>query len=360
MSSPSRKPLRSLLRSQRGVVMMEFLIALLPVMIMFLGMAQFSMAAVAKLLVRHSAVVGARAAVVVLEESVDVLGTPEELYDGAPAGDLQLDEDDSGGDPAETQGAELQQAGSQANNSGPLQDQIQGLMEIVDRGHSRIAQIRTAAYFPLLAISPDLLSDGFGFLFGSDALSSERQTVRDAIGDTGILRIVGAFLYNLGAVAVTFPSAPGSDETKEGPYAHGDEVTVRVTYMMRCNVPIASLLLCDSGLALLVGTALIDPGLWWELRNLPPAEEIRAQNLPAQIADVQDALDRYDRRQERIDGFNEHSDELDQAESPIIQTLLMLRPGARYMLIQAEATLPVQSARYYPRAEASEGGGGES
>jgi len=355
---PSRTGSRTARHPEGGVVMMEFLIALLPVMILFLGMAQFSMAAVAKLLVRHSAVVGARAAVVVLEESVDVPGAPEEVYDGAPAGDLQLD--DSGGDPAETQSEAIQQAGNQVNNTTALQDQIQGLMEIVDRGHSRIAQIRTASYFPLLAISPDLLSDGFSLLFGSDALSSERQTVRGAIGDTGISRIVGAFLYNLGAVAVTFPTAPGSDETREQPYGHGDEVTVRVTYMMRCNVPIASLLLCDSGLALLAGTAFIDPGLWWELRNLPPTEEIRAQNLPAHIADVQDALDRYERRQERIDGFNEHSDELDQAESTIVQTLLLLRPGARYMLIQAEATLPVQSARYYPRAEASEGGEGES
>ena len=356
--SSRRKPRSPLLRAQSGVVMMEFLIALLPVMIAFLGMAQFSMAAVAKLLVRHSAVVGARAAVVVLEESVDVPGTPEELYDGAPAGDLQLD--DSGDDPAEENGAALAQAGNQVNNSSPLQDQIQGLMEIVDRGHSRIAQIRTAAYFPLLAISPDLLSDGFGFLFGSDALSSERQTVEGAIGETGILRLAGAFLYNLGAVAVTFPTGPGADETKEGPYAHGDEVTVRVTYMMRCNVPIASLLLCDSGLALLVGTAFIDPGLWWELRNLRDTEAVREQNLPEFIGRVQSALERYERRQERIDSWGEHQEELDQAESPVVQTLLMLRPGARYMLIQAEATLPVQSARYYPRAEASEGNGGES
>jgi hypothetical protein len=130
--------------------------------------------------------------------------------------------------------------------------------------------------------------------------------------------------------------------------------------MMRCNVPIASLLLCDSGLALLAGTAFLDPGLWWEMRHLRDTEAVREQNLPDFIARVESTLERYERRQDRIDGFND-VEELDQAESTIIQTLLLLRPGARYMLIQAEATLPVQSARYYPRAEASEGGGeGES
>jgi hypothetical protein len=39
--------------------MMEFLVACFPVMLAFMGMCQFSFAAVAKLLVRHSAVVGA-------------------------------------------------------------------------------------------------------------------------------------------------------------------------------------------------------------------------------------------------------------------------------------------------------------
>ena len=339
--------------------MMEFLIALMPVMLMFLGMVQFSFAGVTKLLVRHSAVVGARAAVVVLEESADVPGGPDgdELYGGTAAGDLQLD--DSGEDPAATNADGLRNAGQGVNNGGPLQEQINSLMEIVDRGASRIAQIRTAAYFPLLAISPDLLSDGLGFLFGADNFSSERQTVRDAIGETGISRIVGAFLYNLGAVAVTFPASPGADEWREQPYGHGDEVTVRVTYMMRCNVPIASLLFCDSGLSLLVGTPLIDPGLWWELRQFgrTPRNE---QDVAEIIASVEDAIDRYERRQNRIDTFGEHSETLDQAESPLVQTLLLLRPGARYMLIEAEATLPVQSARYYPRAEASEGGAGES
>jgi hypothetical protein len=338
--------------------MMEFLIALFPVMVAFLGMAQFSFAAVAKLLVRHSAVLGARAAVVVLEESVDVPGAPDDIYGGEPAGELQNGEGE-GEDPAESNEQGLRNAGQGVNNQGPLQEQINGLMEIVDRSATRIAQIRTAAYFPLLAISPDAVSDGLGFLVGGDAFSSEQQSLRDAIGNTGISRIVGAFLYNLGAVAVTFPTSPGSEDTREEPYAHGDEVTVRVTYLMRCNVPLASLLLCDSGLALLAGTAFLDPALYWELRNLGPTRDVREQDLPAILANIQSGLDRYELRQGRIDDFAERTETLDQAESPVVQTLLLVRPGARYMVISAEATLPVQSARYYPRAESS-GGEGES
>ena len=356
-SGPTRGTLGSLLRQQRGVVMMEFLIALLPVMIAFLGMAQFSFAAVSKLLVRHSAVVGARAAVVVLEESVDVPGTPDDIYDGAPAGDLQLDDSDE--DPAGANGQGLQGAGEGVNNQGPLQEQIHSLMEIVDRGSSRIAQIRTAAYFPLLALSPDALADGLGFLVGEGAFESEHKSLRGAIGNTGISRIVGAFLYNLGAVAVTFPTSPGSEEWREEPYAHGDEVTVRVTYLMRCNVPLVSLLLCDSGLALLAGTAFVDPALYWEMRNFGPNRPTRPEDVPQFLEDVQRAIDHYQLRQDRIDDFQDRTDTLDQAESPVVQTMLLLRPGARYMVIEAEATLPVQSARYYPRAE-STGGEGES
>jgi hypothetical protein len=344
-------PIGSPRHRQSGVVMMEFLIALFPVLIAFLGMAQFSFAAVTKLLVRHSAVVGARAAVVVLEESVDVRGTPPNLYGESPAGDLQLD--DSG----EPDLDGLRNAAGGVDAAGSLQEQIQSLMELADRGQSRIAQIRTAAYFPLLAISPDALDDGIGFLVGDGASGSERRSLRGAIGNTGISRIVGAFLYNLGAVAVTFPAAPGGDELRDEPYAHGDEVTVRVTYLMRCNVPIASLLLCDSGLALWAGSAWLDPALYWQFSRLGISRPQRQADVPDYVARAESALERLDRRQARIDAFDEHQDALDHAESPLVQLLLLLRPGARYMVIGAEATLPVQSARYYRRADGSGDGG---
>ncbi len=334
--------------TQSGVVMMEFLIALMPVMLGFLGMCQFSLGAVGKLLVRHAAVVGARAAVVVIEESADVPGTPENVYEGLPAGELELDEEND--DVAHDAGG-LSSATNSAGSS--LQDSLESMLQVLDRSRSRISQIRTAAYFPLLAISPDAISDGLGVFVGND-----QQNVRDAFGDTGPLRLVGAFLYNLGAVAVTFPTSPGSEEFRTEPYAHGDEVTVRVTYMFKCNVPFASLLLCDSGLALFSGISILDPATLWRMRHLTQAPPSRIDQLDAWQRRVTGALDSLERRQDRVDAFGDRGEALDQVESPIIQSLLLLRPGARYMLIEAEATLPVQSAQYYPRTAA--GGEGES
>jgi hypothetical protein len=306
---------------------------------------------VAKLLVRHSAVVGARAAVVVIEESAAVPGAPENVYAGLGAGELELEEL---GDIATDTGA-LNEAA--ASSGGTLQDSLQSMLEVLDRTHSRVSQIRTAAYFPLLALSPDLIDDGLGLLFGPDALSTERRTVRGAIGDTGPSRLIGAFLYNLGAVAVTFPTAPGSEEWRTDPYAHEDEVTVRVTYMFKCNVPLASLLLCDSGLALFTGVTILDPAALWRLQRLPPPPE-NPGDLPDWAARVDAAADSIAYRHERVSNFGDHQDTLDQVESPLVQMLLLLRPGARYMLIESEATLPVQSARYYPRGDGSGTSGG--
>jgi hypothetical protein len=171
------------LRDARGVVMMEFLIALFPVMLAFLGTAQFAFATVGKLLVRHAAVVGARAAVVVIEESIDVPGTPPDLYAGLPAGELELGEERD--DPAETNESGLRSATSNASDSNSATSVMQSLMNTLDRGHSRMAQIRTAAYLPLMAASPNAIAEGLGFIVGAVDGEGHRDTLESAIGGAG-------------------------------------------------------------------------------------------------------------------------------------------------------------------------------
>jgi uncharacterized membrane protein YgcG len=60
-----KKKLANLHSNKKGAVLVEFLIALMPLMITFSCFVQLSQMATAKLVVKHSAIVGARAAAVI-------------------------------------------------------------------------------------------------------------------------------------------------------------------------------------------------------------------------------------------------------------------------------------------------------
>lgn len=235
---------------------------------------------------------------------------------------------------------------------------LQSALSVLNRGESRIKQIRTAAYMPLLAVSPNSADDGLQFFQGRGAdvtrLWAKSDTLSSAIGGTGADRIVGAFLYNLGAVAVTFPTAPGSDQFMQGGYDPGEPVTVRVSYLFRCKVPLVSLLLCDSGWSLYSGEALADPAVWWEARKLGAKVPRSFSEIDGFLQEVAALESKVAQRQQRIDTFTGHEDEFKQVESRLIQQIILLRPAARYMVIRAEATLPLQSANYYPRGTEGE------
>jgi Flp pilus assembly protein TadG len=59
---------RALANDARGVVMLEFLVAFVPVLLLFLGAVQLALLSVAELVVRHAAIAGARSAAVVLDD----------------------------------------------------------------------------------------------------------------------------------------------------------------------------------------------------------------------------------------------------------------------------------------------------
>lgn len=172
----------------RGVVYVEVLIALLPLLLTFLGICQLSLLYGAKMIVQHAATRGARAAMVVLEDAPG-------HYDHVERGDLTAGSGDA--------------------------DQGAG---------ARSAAIRAAAYHPLAVLAPSLHSLG-------------GRTLQTEIAEGALDRILeGRFFYNLGGAAITV-HAPGSDEALTS-VDKRDPVTVRVAYLMPCGVPLVSSLMC--------------------------------------------------------------------------------------------------------------------
>lgn len=60
-----RRGLKELHQDKRGAVLVEFLVALMPLMITFFGSLQLMQVATARVVVKHGAIVGARAAAVI-------------------------------------------------------------------------------------------------------------------------------------------------------------------------------------------------------------------------------------------------------------------------------------------------------
>jgi len=336
---------KRLFGNTQGVVMMEFLVALIPVMVAFLALVQFAFAASAKLVVRHAAAMGVRAAVVVIEEYDTLPGTPLGIYNGLPAG--VLEEQPRSEDPASgNQSARLRSIVAAVRSRQSVFDEVKAIYDTNEIDNSRIKEIRKAAAHPLLSVSPNVINEELEFIVGD---SAAQNTVETAIGDWGARRLVGAFLYNLGAVAVSFPKSAQATEYQNEPYEPGADVTVRVSYLFRCRVPFVSILMCDAGSALFSGSVWSDPAVFWEARRLTNERPTRLSEVAQWSRQLDGLRSRLAQRQKRIEAFNGRSDDFERVESPAIQRLLLFQPGARYMLIQAEATLPLQSARYYPR-----------
>ena len=76
MSQPLRS-LRDLHTDKKGAVLVEFLIALMPLMITFSCFVQLSQMATAKLVLKHSAIVGARAAAVIYNKNNNTPDQPK-------------------------------------------------------------------------------------------------------------------------------------------------------------------------------------------------------------------------------------------------------------------------------------------
>lgn len=334
----------------RGIVMAEFLIALFPVMLAFLGFTQFCFMGIAKLAVRHSAVLAARAAVVVIEEADGIPGAPVDVYGGFPAGGLEI----GWAEATDQSAAQDQVAGvsETAAQSASTRQTMDGLLGSYDRTSTRLKQIRTAAYWPLLAISPSLVQDGVDITSGlSHGELFPKMRVRSAIGNSDASRILGAFLYNLGAVAVSFPTALGSDQLRASGNFDGptELVTTRVSYLFRCQVPFVSVIMCASGWSMMFGDAWVDPFMIRSIVKTVGEPPRRVQDMPAWVDDWKRTQSMHEQLQRRVDAFSGRKNEFDQVEWPFMLDVLLAWPGSRYLVLSAEAELPLQGARYYPR-----------
>jgi hypothetical protein len=200
---------------ERGVVFLEFLIALVPVWTFFLTLVQLAFVAHANLLVKHSADAAARSAVVVLPDDPNEYGgEPEMSVDRNPV---------TYADVVRALGAVGAKIGASSDPNGIAA--AFSAQTLSNLGRSRLNTIRLAAHVPLMALAPVDV--------GHDA----RPSIAKSIGSER--KLLSALYYQPFALAVTFPEL-------EGGAAVGPEITVRVTYAYQCTVPLARQILCTA------------------------------------------------------------------------------------------------------------------
>lgn len=288
---------------ERGAAYVEFLIAFIPLFIMFLGMVQMSLMYAGDLVVQHAASRAARAAVVVLDDD-------PQYYDGAERRTVS-----SSGFSSSEEGLSailsIFGAGGGGGGGGPGAS-----------GGPRLSAIRTAASLPLASISPSLDQ-----LIDSDS-------VMTAIGSPETRAATGVFMYNNSAMGVSFPVSPGATDYRED-FNHGQQITTRVTYLFHCGVPLASRLMCDTYPTIRLGpaAALIediirdagDGSLSWD--------------------DARERLRRIDESRRRHERDSDAVGELETAGASDLMYLTWAT-GSRFKVMRGEATMPLQSARY--------------
>jgi hypothetical protein len=282
----------------RGSVYVEFLIVILPLLFFILALVQTALMYVGHLAVKRSANTAVRSAVVVLDDDPS-------HYGGAPRNSI---------------------AASGARWTDPVDGFVRwfagGAAPPVGFGDSaRLQDIRAAASIPLLAVSPPL-----GELVNADS-------VYEAVG--GKLdesRAAGSAMYNRGALAVTFPTHPGADTFRTS-FGRDDDVTVRVTYLYHCGVPLVRYVMCESLPSIKTGVSF---DAIEELDNIIAD----SSSSPHRIAT---AVHQLQVRTERLGRWR--GSELMDAEAPWLIDITA-PAGARYFVMSEEATLPNQGARY--------------
>lgn len=278
------------LSGERGAVYVEFLLAFVPVFLLFLAICQLALVNTAALVVRHSAYVAARSAIVVLEDD-------PERYDDAPRGRLSVKR------PATGTGTALFTAlGIAAGELPELPEP--SLPEPTDGGGegdgddppqqgARMVPIRTAAYARLLTLAPKSAAPGEG------------DTLLSSVSNDFVSELGAALRYTASAAVVTL-HRNGAEHLAVEPVPRDVPITARVTYLYTCRVPVVRAVMCRSLASL-----------------LPPAGESPEQ--------------------EETDGVLAARMRLSERPSDLEA---ILPPGAHLAVLTAEVTLPNQGAAY--------------
>jgi hypothetical protein len=276
----------------RGAVYVEFLVAFFPVFMLFLATTQLSLLTAARLVVQHAATSSVRSAVVILNDD------PSELGD-APRNSLT-----EGDSSSVTTAADLLVTFGLPGAPG-VPSAVSGDGESrITQGGARMVPIRASAYFPLFALSPDA-----SVLEGHPADNVERSLASDLAR-----RAAAAFAYTRAATVVSVLDRPGSERLPET-VDRKAPVTVRVTYAAHCGVPLARRLVCNA-LSDLVGREA----------SAPEDSDDDVVKLVRRFSEVEDRS-----------GFER-----------------LATSGQRFIVIEAEATLPNQGADYEPEVEEEE------
>lgn len=213
--------LRPLWRDSAGAVYVEFLIAIVPVVTLFLAICQFALIGAAELIVQHAAQRAVRTAIVTLEEEPSHFG-------GVARGVLsegRAETDATGTLLTRLMGGEI------ANR---LEAPVAFELEERPQQGARLESVRASAYVPLLTLSPNTRPRG------------ARHSLGGALSDPLPPRLSRALDYTRAAAAVTVMAGPDAESLAGEPVARDANVTVRVTYLFSCGVPLISALLCDT------------------------------------------------------------------------------------------------------------------
>jgi hypothetical protein len=165
---------------------------------------------------------------------------------------------------------------------------------------------------------------------GNSSLASSFDTSLAARLATGML------VYNRGGAAITLREAPGSTKLADEPIGPAALVTVRVVYMYRCSVPIASRILCRPG---------------YDLAGLTEvAADLQRIYGDFSFTNARETGERLERLRDEVKArgreLGELATELGRVESTGLQ-LPLLVSSARYEVLQGEASLSNQGAAYY-------------
>ena len=278
-------------RDNKGAVYVEFLLVFPPIFLLFLVILQSVMLRTTDIGVRHAASGAVRSAIVVLPD--DPVAYKKELKNK-----ITMESDCSEG------------------FSGKFRKVLSKLgMDTFDvpksgkcPGGERLAAIRFGAIMRMLPFSPNpgsILPAGLG-------------KGLESLGAAGWL--AGAAAYSYGATAVTFPESHGSAKRKENlSWTHQQDVTVRVSYLAHCGIPIARFFMCDSSYSLLT-----DFDVDFYKRDFKG----------------------FQAAQKRIHGSQSALSQMQVSVGNSAIFFGLLASGERFRVLSADATLPLNSAPY--------------
>jgi len=207
--------------NESGVVYVEFLIAFVPVFLFFLAILQFALLSAAQVVVRHAAVRGVRAAVVILDDD-------PARYGNGDRGALNT--------VTSTQDDWEQTLANRLGGGGPGSELP---AQRLNHGGERMGAIARAVFVPISAIVPE--PGQIQGLMGTQAAS-----VAAALGGAPLTRLFYGLLFHAGvSTSITFPVSPGSEDLHAVHVPPDAPVTLRVTHLFHCGVPLAASFLCQ-------------------------------------------------------------------------------------------------------------------